>query len=37
MTLAGHVKTHDDIKKAMDLALATDGCDKVISTLQVKE
>jgi osmotically-inducible protein OsmY len=36
VTLSGRVKTHDDIKKAMDLALATDGCDKVISTLQVK-
>ncbi len=36
VTLAGNVKSEDDIKKAMDLALATDGCQKVISTLQVK-
>jgi hyperosmotically inducible protein len=36
VTLSGSVRTHDDIKKAMDLALATDGCDKVVSTLQVK-
>jgi osmotically-inducible protein OsmY len=36
VTLSGHVQTHEDIKKAMDLALATDGCDKAISTLQVK-
>jgi hyperosmotically inducible periplasmic protein len=37
VTLSGRVQTHDDVKKAMDLALATDGCNKVISTLQVKE
>jgi osmotically-inducible protein OsmY len=36
VTLSGNVKTNDDIKRAMDLALATDGCDKVVSTLQVK-
>jgi osmotically-inducible protein OsmY len=36
VTLSGSVPTHDDIKKAMDLALATDGCNKAISTLQVK-
>jgi hyperosmotically inducible protein len=36
VTLSGQVKTHEDIKKAMDLALATDGCDKVVSSLQVK-
>jgi len=36
VTLSGTVPNHDDIKRAMDLALATDGCDKVISTLQVK-
>ena len=36
VTLSGSVKTHEHIKKAMDLALSTDGCDKVISTLQVK-
>jgi osmotically-inducible protein OsmY len=37
VTLSGRVKSHDEVKKAMDLALATDGCNKVISTLQVKE
>jgi len=37
VTLSGNVSTHEDLKKAMDLALATDGCNKVISTLQVKE
>jgi osmotically-inducible protein OsmY len=36
VTLSGQVKDHEDIKKAMDLALATDGCNKVVSTLQVK-
>ena len=36
VTLSGNVKSEDDIKKAMDLALATDGCNKAISTLQVK-
>jgi hyperosmotically inducible periplasmic protein len=37
VTLAGRVRSHEEAKKAMDLALATDGCNKVISTLQVKE
>jgi osmotically-inducible protein OsmY len=37
VTLSGRVRNHDEVKKAMDLALATDGCNKVISTLQVKE
>ncbi len=37
VTLSGKVRNHDEVKKAMDLALATDGCNKVISTLQVKE
>ena len=37
VTLSGRVKSHEEVKKAMDLALATDGCNKVISTLQVKE
>ena len=37
VTLSGKVDTHDEVKKAMDLALATDGCNKVISTLQVKQ
>jgi hyperosmotically inducible protein len=37
VTLSGKVKSHDEVKKAMDLALATDGCNKVVSTLQVKE
>jgi len=36
VTLSGSVKSHEEIKKAMELALATDGCDKVVSTLQVK-
>jgi osmotically-inducible protein OsmY len=37
VTLSGRVQSHEEVKKAMDLALATDGCNKVISTLQVKE
>ena len=37
VTLAGRAQTHDEVKKAMDLALATEGCNKVISTLQVKQ
>ena len=37
VTLSGRVRSHDEVKKVMDLALATDGCNKVISTLQVKE
>ena len=37
VTLSGRVDDHEDLKTAMDLALATDGCTKVISTLQVKE
>jgi hyperosmotically inducible periplasmic protein len=37
VTLSGRVQTHEDVKKAMDLALSTDGCNKVISTLQVKD
>src|SRR5262245_26616200 len=37
VTLSGRVQSHEELKKAMDLALATDGCNKVVSTLQVKE
>jgi osmotically-inducible protein OsmY len=37
VTLSGRVQSHEHIQKAMDLALATDGCTKVISTLQVKD
>jgi hyperosmotically inducible protein len=37
VTLSGRVQTHEEVKKAMDLALGTEGCSKVISTLQVKQ
>jgi len=37
VTLSGRVPSTEAVKKAMEIALATDGCDKVISTLQVKE
>jgi hypothetical protein len=37
VTLSGKVDSHDEVKEAMDLALSVDGCNKVISTLQVKE
>ncbi len=36
VTLSGAVSSHDDIAKAMRLALGTEGVNKVISTLQVK-
>lgn len=37
VTLAGSVSSHDLIKKAMNLALATEGANEVVSTLQVKK
>jgi osmotically-inducible protein OsmY len=36
VTLSGTVSSHDEIGRAVDLALATDGVRKVVSTLQVK-
>lgn len=36
VTLAGRASSHESIKKAMRLALATDGVTEVVSTLQVK-
>ncbi len=36
VTLSGRVNSEEEIKKVMDLALATDGCQKAISTLQIK-
>jgi hyperosmotically inducible periplasmic protein len=36
VTLSGTVKSHDHIKKAMQIALQIDGVTEVISTLQVK-
>lgn len=36
VTLSGTVSSHDNIKKAMRLAIDTDGVTEVISTLQVK-
>jgi osmotically-inducible protein OsmY len=36
VTLSGKVASYDEIGKAMDLALETDGVHKVVSTLQVK-
>lgn len=35
VTLTGRVSSHDQIAKAVQLALATDGVRKVVSTLQV--
>ncbi len=37
VTLAGTVSSHDLIKKAINLALQTDGATEVVSTLQVKK
>lgn len=37
VTLSGNVSSHQEIDKAMDLALETEGVRKVISTLQVKQ
>jgi hyperosmotically inducible protein len=36
VTLSGNVYSHEDIAKAVDLALETDGVHKVVSSLQVK-
>jgi hypothetical protein len=36
VTLSGNVSSHDEIAKAMNLALETDGVHRVVSTLQVK-
>jgi hyperosmotically inducible protein len=36
VTLSGAVGSHEEIAKAMEIALETDGVQKVISTLQVK-
>ena len=36
VTLSGTVPSHDEIVKAMNLAMETDGVHKVVSTLQVK-
>jgi len=36
VTLAGQASSHENIKKAMRLALETDGVTEVVSTLQVK-
>jgi hyperosmotically inducible protein len=36
VTLSGTVPTHEAIAKAMELALETEGVQKVVSTLQVK-
>ncbi len=36
VTLSGAVSSHDDLAKAVRLALETEGVNKVISTLQVK-
>ena len=36
VTLSGTVSTHEEIARAVDLALGTDGVYKVVSTLQVK-
>lgn len=36
VTLSGNVSSHDEIAKAMDLALETEGVHRVVSTLQVK-
>jgi osmotically-inducible protein OsmY len=35
VTLSGRVESHDQVAKAVKLALETDGVHKVISTLQV--
>jgi hyperosmotically inducible protein len=35
VTLSGRVSSHEQVAKAVQLALATDGVNKVISTLQV--
>jgi hyperosmotically inducible protein len=36
VTLSGNVSSHEEIAKAVDLALETEGVHKVVSTLQVK-
>ena len=36
VTLSGKVSSHEEIAKAVDLALETEGVHKVVSTLQVK-
>ena len=36
VTLSGAVKSHEQISKAIELALETEGVHKVVSTLQVK-